>query len=85
MNVKTSASLLREFCAQQKVAPPHFDTVKDATGVFITLGKAFNLSAQGCGRTKKDSMHAASQQLIGKYKVQFTDSCLKRMNDLAKR
>lgn len=73
MNFKTPASVLLEFCAQQKVAPPVYESVSSETepGVFMILVKAFDLIGKGTGRTKKDAKHAASQQLLGKCKVQF--------------
>lgn len=73
MSGKTATSVLLEFCAQQKVAPPQYEPVNNENGPseFIVLVKAFDLIAMGSGKSKKEAKHAASQQLIGKYKVQI--------------
>lgn len=73
MSAKTATSILLEFCAQQKVAPPQYESVNDENGPsqFIVLVKAFDLIAKGSGQSKKEAKHAASRQLIGKYKVQI--------------
>lgn len=68
MDAKTAVSKLKEFCDQEKVAPPHYETVSHSTdpSVFVVHVEAFNLIAKGFGHSKMKAKHAASQQLIGK-------------------
>lgn len=73
MTAKTATSILTEFCAQEKVAPPTYESVINDSdpSVFLILAKAFDLIGKGYGRTKKDAKHAASKQLLGKSILRF--------------
>lgn len=75
MTAKTATSILMEFCAQEKVAPPTFESVSNDSvcgpGTHMVFAKAFDLISKGIGRTKQDAKHAASKELLGKSIVRF--------------
>lgn len=70
---KTPISLLAEFCAKQKKAPPQYEAVREETyptvPIFVICATALGFQTKGSGRTKKEATHAASQNLLGKCKV----------------
>lgn len=73
MTTKTSTSVLTEFCAQQKVALPKYEAVPRETEpnkpLFTYVVAAFDLIAKGSGRSKAEARHAASENLLSKYKI----------------
>lgn len=64
---------MAEFCAKEKAELPHYETVISESNpnipIFSISAHAFGFTTIGVGRTKSDAKHAASQNLIGKYKV----------------
>lgn len=70
---KTPTSILAEFCAQQKAESPSYETVASESNpnvpIFSISANAFGFTSIGVGRTKSEAKHAASQNLIGKYKL----------------
>lgn len=73
MCTKTATSVLKEFCDRQKMAAPQYESVNNENDPksFIVVVTLCGLSANGTGRTKSDAKHLASEQLIGKCKVQM--------------
>lgn len=71
--LKTPTSVLAEFCAKEKEALPRYETVTSESNpnvpIFSISANAFGFTTIGVGRTKNEAKHAASQNLIGKYKV----------------
>lgn len=67
MNKKTPVSVLTEFCAQNKVPLPEYESVNQDRNpnVFEILVYAFKIMAKGSGRSKCEAKHAASQALLG--------------------
>lgn len=70
-SIKTPTSSLLEFCVRLKEKPPHYETVESNPNVpiFSISAIAFGFTSIGVGRSKTEAKHAASQNLIGKYKV----------------
>lgn len=63
---KTPATILQELCMQQQEFAM-FDFAPDESDphVFCCTVTAFQLSADGSGRTKKEAKQVASENLIG--------------------
>lgn len=72
---KTAISFLAEFCAQQKAESPQYDLINslsDPTVPIFTMSvTALGFGAVAAARSKIDAKHAASKNLIGKYKVRM--------------
>lgn len=65
---KTPISVLKELCDQEGALlmfehSPHNSNTKQ----FSCTAKAFNISAEGCGRSKKEAEHDSCVNLICKY------------------
>lgn len=71
---KTPTSVLAEFCAQQKSASPQYEDIvlqsNPNVPIFTITVSALEFTAIGSARSKTDAKHVASQNLIGKCKVQ---------------
>lgn len=69
MEDKTPVSQLQEFCAQEKVAPPSYETSSDQHDPkkFVCFVQAFGPKvAKGSGLSKMEAKHAAAASLIRK-------------------
>lgn len=77
---KTPTSVLAEFCSQQKVEAPQYESVSGESNpnvpIFFISANAFGFTSIGAGRSKIEAKHLASQNLIGKYKcTKFMNMC----------
>lgn len=80
---KTPTSILAEFCAKCKKDVPSYETITSESNpnvpIFSMSANALGFTTIGVGRTKNEAKHAASQNLIGKYKVHEHVRCYSEM------
>lgn len=67
MSEKTPVSVLQELCIRENGRAPVYESVPHPSDpkMFSFVVEAFDLFAQGFGRSKKEAKHEASVNLIG--------------------
>lgn len=71
-STKTPVSTLQELCVKNREGAPYYELISDGTDAnktFMYKVTAFEESAVGSGRSKKDSKHEAAVNLINKLKL----------------
>lgn len=86
MSGKTPVSVLQELCIRENGSAPEYKSVLHPSDpkMFSFEVEAFNLSAQGSGRSKKEAKHEASANLIGMYIQQLHKDAFVNITDLQK-
>lgn len=69
MSEKTPVSVLQELCVKYRHGAPFYDEINDGGDdgkTFSSIVQAFDATAQGIGRTKREAKHNAAANLLRK-------------------